>query len=97
MTADLLTIDTGPPCQGTSLSIEVIPGDQWVERVRVVFVTIRTAPQLVIWSEDRHGQFLDTLFITRKMGTQRWGQAADPQTLLYPEALPLVEAPVHDR
>jgi hypothetical protein len=64
---------------------------------KLFFLEIHVAPQLVIWSEDQHGHFLETFFITRKMGQQRWGQDTDPTQILYWEALPYWVFKRHER
>ncbi|MCP4405343.1 MAG: hypothetical protein GY801_49585 [bacterium] len=83
--AEMLTIDTfqGCRCAPLPLSIEVTVGDQWQRVTKLGFLTIRSSPQMVIWSEPRNGRGFATLFITRKAGLQRWGRGSDPTKVLY--------------
>lgn len=99
LAAERLTIRTnqGCRCSPLAISVEVTVGEHWLHVSKRFFLKIRAAPQLVIWSEDQHGRFLETLFITRKMGQQRWGQDADPTHVLYWEALPYWMYKRHER
>ena len=82
-----LTIITLPH---VDLRIEVTTGQQWQHISKLFFLKIKAVPQMVIWIEDHQGKFLETLFITRKMGKQSWAgklkYASD--TVVYWEALP---------
>jgi hypothetical protein len=54
------------------------------------FMTTETTPQIAVWIEDTDGNYIDTLFVTKKSGTQGWvgpiGLPAD--SIRRPEALP---------
>jgi hypothetical protein len=88
--AEQSEIKTLPRLSGKSLRIEVTPGEQWLHVMNAFFMKIKAPPQVVIWIEDQGGRFIDTLFITRKMGKQFWGvqPKQDPDEVFYYEALP---------
>lgn len=88
--AEGITIDTsqGCRCAPLPLSVEVTVGEHWLQVTKLGPLNIRSTPQVVIWGEPRNGQDVETLFITRKAGLQRWGQGSDPTKVLYWEALP---------
>ncbi len=52
--------------------IAVIPGQNWSQPFSTSSFSGKTIPQMVIWVEKPDGTFLDTLWITRKFGTQQW-------------------------
>jgi hypothetical protein len=54
------------------------------------FMTTETTPQIAVWIEDTNGRYIDTLFVTKKGGTQGWvGPIGLPANKIRrPEALP---------
>ena len=88
--AKILSFETLSQVEGKPIRIEMTTGEQWMHVMKLFKLKIKAPPQVVIWSEDREGRFLDTLFITRKVGKQFWGKQSkqDPDKVFHEEALP---------
>lgn len=51
------------------LILEVETGKEWIHDFSFM---IKTPPQYAIWTEDVTGEFLSTVFVTRKAATEGW-------------------------
>ncbi len=65
---------SGPPLQ-----IIVIAGPGWSHTFKLRVVTFQATPQIVVWVETPAGEYIDTLFITRRFGKQVWKMAPDQE------------------
>ncbi|MBN2510755.1 MAG: hypothetical protein JXB03_10775 [Spirochaetales bacterium] len=54
---------------GGDLVITVNPGEEWLHRFSFFK---KNTPTFAVWLEDENGQYLDTLFATRKIATEGW-------------------------
>ncbi|MBD3307832.1 DUF2271 domain-containing protein [candidate division KSB3 bacterium] len=88
--AEQQTITTLPCLSGRTVRVKVTTGEHWQHVMKVAFLKIKAPPQVAIWIEDREGNYIDTLFVTHKIGKQFWGKQPDqdPDKLFRPEALP---------
>ena len=81
-------IGTGP------IEISITPGSAWLHRHPLFLgITFRTPPQFAIWIEDEAGNYLGTIFVTRKAATQGWlaspGEEVPEGGIRRPESLPV--------
>jgi hypothetical protein len=77
--------------QGRALSIEVKAGDQYAGPGAEVFgIRLTTVPQMAIWVEDTEGNYLETLYVTKKgaTGTYIAELFSEEEEIRRPEALP---------
>jgi hypothetical protein len=60
--------------------LEVREGVHYMHRLKVMpLIRVKNHPQMVAWCETADGEFLTTLFITRRTATQSWrGAPGDP-------------------
>ena len=79
-------------CKGTpeqiksgDLVIRMEPGEEWLHQFSFM---IKNPPQFVLWTEDKEGHYLHTLYATRKVATQGWVMNKGNRRL---EALPYWE------
>lgn len=49
---------------GSAVSIELIPGEEYLSTMRAGPLIFNVLPQYVIWSEESDGKFLETLYVT---------------------------------
>ncbi len=73
------------------LSLEAGPG--WLHKHPLFLgISMHTPPQVAIWVEDTGGNYVGTLFVTKKTATQGWlasvGEGLSPSEIRRPEALP---------
>lgn len=76
------------------LVVSVEEGSEYLHKLKVLpLIRINSAPQLAIWTETAEGEFLETLYVTRRAGEQSWRSAPLDNTpseeIRRPEALPV--------
>ncbi len=55
------------------LKIFVEKGDNWMHDFPLFWgIEIKNSPQIAIWVEDLEGNYLSTIYVTRKIATQSW-------------------------
>jgi hypothetical protein len=54
------------------LRIEIKTGKNWLHEFPGFMGLKKNAPQFAIWIEDSSGNYLSTIFVTRKAGTEGW-------------------------
>lgn len=54
------------------LIIRIEQGDNWIHDFKLPVGTKKNTPQIAVWTEDTTGQYLSTLYVTRKAATQGW-------------------------
>ena len=79
---------------GEGVRVEIVPGPNYRHEFPLFwFFSLRNAPQMVLWSETLDGDFIETLMVTRKLGTDGWSRAPGDetagQTLTRPSAAPV--------
>ena len=64
--------------QGRSITLHVEAGKHWEHKFEAGRISITTTPQIAVWIEDLEGNYLDTLYVTRRTATQKWRGKAGP-------------------
>ena len=55
------------------LKIYVEQGDNWLHDFPLFLgIKLKNAPQIAIWMEDIHGNYLSTVYVSHKIATQSW-------------------------
>ena len=58
------------------LRISIEKGDAYLHDFPLFLgISKKNAPQMAVWAEDMHGNFLSTIYATRKIATQSWTAA----------------------
>lgn len=56
-----------------NISIAVETGEQWKHSFDLFWgITIKNTPQIAIWTEDMDGNYLTTIYVSKKIATQGW-------------------------
>ncbi|MBN1596046.1 hypothetical protein JW933_08990 [candidate division FCPU426 bacterium] len=50
--------------QGQPITVDIVHGEHWSERMQAGPIIFNILPQIVIWAEDQDGRLIDTLYIT---------------------------------
>ncbi len=84
------TIYTRYQQQGKSLSIDIKAGEHYSgPGATVLGVTITGVPQMAVWLEDKQGNYLETLYVTKKASDSSYIQSLfSGEGARRPEALP---------
>jgi hypothetical protein len=64
--------------KGRSIEIHVDAGEHWEHQFTAGSISIKTTPQIAVWIEDLNGNYLDTLYVTKRTAAQRWRGKAGP-------------------
>lgn len=89
-----VTVETQIAAAGVHSTVTVLPGEHYLHRLKVMpLVSVKNAPQMVVWVETIDGEFLETLFITKRIARAEWrkapGDATPPEEIRRAEALPV--------
>lgn len=93
--SDLLKIQTGiRNSEGEILTVRLEKGENYIHSFPLfLFFKVKNPPQMVLWAETPEGQYIDTLFITEKMASQKWLKApaddVDRENIRRPGAAPV--------
>jgi len=71
-------IVTRPEHTGKDIKLYIEAGKHWGHLFESGSVSIKTTPQIAVWVEDLEGNYLDTLYVTRRTATQKWRGKAGP-------------------
>lgn len=76
------TISTKAGAEGTPIALSFKTGDHWKHTfMRVLHLyPIKTTPQIAVWIEDMNGNFLETLYVTKRYATQSWRKTPGENT-----------------
>lgn len=88
---DDIVIVTKPDAVGRQITVRFETGDHYKHPLRInKLITIKTTPQIAVWIEDLDGRYIDTLYVTRRAGTQGWRTSPDlpAKKIRRPESLP---------
>lgn len=79
MTLALATIscsgqDTVRPEFGNgNIKVSIKQGNEWLHDFSIFwFIKRKNAPQIAIWTEDLEGNFLSTIYVSKRLATQSW-------------------------
>ena len=89
-----VTVETEIPAPGTPVSLEIVAGEHYLHRMRILpLITVKNPPQMAIWTETADGEFLETLLVTNRIGRQEWrkapGDSTPAEEIRRQEALPV--------
>jgi hypothetical protein len=65
-------IVTKPKERGRNIRLHMDAGEQWEHTFTAGSISIKTTPQIAVWIEDPDGNYIDTLYVTRRTATQKW-------------------------
>lgn len=68
------SLQTNEALEGKEISVSVRQGEHYFYDEGSGIFSRLTNPQMAIWTEDKEGNFLETLYITKKAGTSGWGK-----------------------
>lgn len=55
------------------ISVKIIEGDNWIHDFPLFLgMNLKNPPQFAIWLEDTEGNYISTLFATKKIATEAW-------------------------
>lgn len=55
------------------IRVEIRQGEAWVHKFPLFAgISVKTRPQMAIWIEDTAGNYVSTLFVSKKVATQGW-------------------------
>lgn len=85
------TLYTHFEAQGQKLSIDIKAGEFFAAPGAIVMgVQTNTTPQMAVWIEDIHGNYIDTLYVTKKASDSSYLQSLfGGEEIRRPEALPV--------
>lgn len=82
-------ITTLSDVKGTPITIEVEKGNQWSHETKFGIMTFSIIPQIAVWIEDNSGNYIDTLYVTKAFGRQKWFMSNnDPYVTFRTSSLP---------
>lgn len=56
-----------------NIQVSVEQGDGWLHDFSIFrFIKRKNAPQIAIWTEDLEGNFLSTIYVSKRLATQSW-------------------------
>jgi hypothetical protein len=73
--AEHVTIKTHQNITGKQISIDAQKGSAWSHKQSFGIISINIVPQFAIWIEDTQGNYLETLYVTKKYAIQDWPYA----------------------
>jgi hypothetical protein len=88
---DDLVITTKADTVGREITLSCEKGEHYIHPLKInPLITIKTTPQIAVWVEDIDGRYIDTLYVTKKAGTQGWRSSPDlpAEKIRRPESLP---------
>jgi len=66
---------------GKSLTVDLEQGEHYIHKMKILpLITIKSPPQIAVWLEDSKGNYVETLFVSRKTATQKWSKAPKDKT-----------------
>ena len=87
-------IATSPFEEGRTMTIEVTAGEHFIHDMKIgKFLTIHNPPTTAFWIEDVDGNYIETLYVSEKVGTEGWkktpGEEPTGTDLRRPGSLPV--------
>ena len=89
-----LSAETEIARPGTPIEIAIDAGGHYVHRMPIMpRISVKKVPQMAVWTETPDGEFLETLFVTSRIGCQEWrgapGDSTPAEEIRRQEALPV--------
>jgi hypothetical protein len=85
-TKDNITIVTRAETTGADITLSFKKGGHYTQPTKVFgLIPMDLTPQIAVWIEDTDGNYIETLFVTEKAGTQGWMMS---KKIRRPESLP---------
>lgn len=77
--------------KNSDFSIKIEKGNNYLHNYNIFwFINKKNPPQIAIWSEDKNGNYIDTLYVTDKVKEDSWKKSpGDKESISRPEALPV--------
>lgn len=54
------------------VQVSVEKGENWIHKFDAGLISVKNSPQMAIWVEDLDGNYLTTVYVTKKIATQGW-------------------------
>ncbi len=89
--ADDGVIVTRSDASGRDITLVFEKGEHYTHALKINrLITVNTTPQIAVWIEDLDGRYIETLYVTRRAGTQSWRKSPDlpAKEIRRPESLP---------
>jgi len=75
------TVTLKSDAAGKSLTVDLEQGEHYIHKMKILpLITIKSPPQIAIWLADTKGNYVETLFVSRKTATQKWSKAPKDKT-----------------
>ena len=86
---DGTVITTNPDANGNKITLRFTRGSEFSNVKRFLFIKAIITPQIAVWVEDTLGNYLKTIYVTRKFAKQEWGIARhSPDSCFRTSSLP---------
>ena len=69
-----------------NITLSIQPGERWQRIMKILFFSLKRAPQLAVWIEDDNGNFVSTILVTDRSASNNWISAPREGR---PESLPV--------
>jgi hypothetical protein len=74
---------------GIPVMLAIERGEEWLSRQKMMVFNLAITPQVAVWIETDEGKYIDTLFVTKAFGKQKFGYVeASPDATVRPSSLP---------
>jgi hypothetical protein len=88
-----IVITSGENKTGKDITLAVEGGDHYSHKLKVMKVlSVKTTPQIAVWIEDTEGNYIETIYVTGRAGTQSWrktpGEGLPPEKVRRKSSLP---------
>jgi hypothetical protein len=68
-----IVINSGENTTGSDITMIVEEGSHYTHPLKVMkIITVKTTPQIAVWIEDIDGNYIETIYVTERVGTQGW-------------------------
>jgi len=68
-----IVITSGENKTGRDITLIVEGGEHYTHMLKVMkFFKVKTTPQIAVWIEDTDGNYVETIYVTKRAGTQDW-------------------------
>ncbi len=83
-------IETKPYNAGVNTVFHIEQGDYFLNTYKIGVFNITSPAQMAIWIEDLKGNYINTIYVTKKFGSQKWTGGSDDDSITFrKETLPV--------